>query len=184
MEILIVDDDPTVLEFCRRGISGEEFEVSAAPSGEAAAKLLRSRKFDILLADIIMDPPDGLALAEMVRKSHAGTDVILITGYPSGDSTINALKAGVYDYIVKPIDLLLLKAALRRCVERREIRGRLAEAGEAARSAARHLKKLSERLSKLRREDAPDHFRLERDGCQALAESALKALEEIWGHHT
>lgn len=176
MDLLVVDDEPQVLELCRRGLAGTELTIISAGSAREALQLLGQRRFDILLSDIHMGAPGGLELAKLALKRDPSLDVLIMTGYPSMDSVINALKLGVYDFIIKPLDLVLLKAAIRRCVERRMLHARLAEASSDANASVKILRELGERLSALR--SAPG-AELDHDACRQLAARLLADLERL-----
>lgn len=125
MEILAVDDEAPIRDILRRGIEGGTFKVTTAASGNEALALLAQKHFDVVLTDIHMEPPGGLELTRMIREKHPHIDVIILTGYATMDTVIKAFKIGAYDYLAKPLDLILVKAALRRCLDKRAYQAQL-----------------------------------------------------------
>ncbi|MFH1726077.1 MAG: response regulator [Elusimicrobiota bacterium] len=178
-EILVVDDEVSILELFHRGIAGKDFKVTTVLSGEEADAILRKKRFDIVVTDVQMDPPNGLQLAKTIRERWPRTDVIIVTGYPSMDTTINALKYGAYDFIVKPLDLFLMKTALKRCVEHRTMHARLESIGTTAEKLAGDIAGLEERLAKISKDAPAESNELERDACRAIAEQTRGALEQL-----
>ena len=179
MELLVVDDEASILNVCLRGISKDEFSVAAAESVEEAMRQLARRRFDIVLTDLIMAPMNGLHLIKHVLAHHAWTDVIVMTGYPSFDNTVKALQLGATDYITKPLDLILLKAALRRCSRRRELEKRLEESAAACSRIAKGMEKAAHHLNAIRRTAVGGDFELERDACLTAIDVALRDIEAL-----
>ena len=139
MNVLLVDDDEDIVKLLSRAIEGAQFKVTAVTSGAEALALLAGGEFDVLLSDVMMEPPGGIELTKAVREKYPRTDVILLTGYPTVDTLIKALKLGAYDYLIKPLDLMLVKAALRRCGQKRELEARAARAEAAVKAVADRL---------------------------------------------
>ena len=113
----------------------EGYDVVATASGEAALEHVRSEPFDLLLTDLRMEGMSGVELMAEVRKRWPDTPSIMLTGYASLDSAIEALREGAYDYLIKPTHVDVLKAAVARGVERgtlaRSLRERVSELDEA-----------------------------------------------------
>lgn len=116
--ILFADDDVAVLKPTTTALMRAGFMVTAAASGhEALARLSEQGAYDLLLADIAMPGNAGLELAEWAVR-EALLPVVLITGYPSVATAVQALRAGVVDYITKPFDFDELFARLDMAIER------------------------------------------------------------------
>jgi DNA-binding NtrC family response regulator len=103
--ILVVDDELLIRDLLYDFFSGQGWNISVAASGEKALDILREKKIDLVLTDIKMPEMDGLTLTGRVRQSYPGMPVVVMTGYPSVDSAIEALRAKVEDYIVKPFNI-------------------------------------------------------------------------------
>lgn len=123
--ILVVDDEPAVCSLLRRALEREHAVEIAADAADARGTLER-RPFDLVLTDLSMPGPmDGIGLFRWVRENRPGTDVILLTGVPTLESSLEAFRFGVFDYVVKPLDLDGLQKTVARCLERRRLVGEL-----------------------------------------------------------
>ena len=101
--ILVVDDDPLVRRSLSEFLTVEGFTVSSAGNGTEAISLLKQYTADIVIADIKMPGVDGIQLLKQIKALNTETPVILMTGYGSIDSAVEAMKEGAYDYVTKPI---------------------------------------------------------------------------------
>jgi DNA-binding NtrC family response regulator len=110
-KILIAEDEEITLKHIRSTLEREGYEVTGVPDGRKALEKIENELFDILIADIKMPGLTGIELLEKVRERRLETEVIIITGYGSIGSAVDAIKKGARDYITKPFDLdeLLLK---------------------------------------------------------------------------
>jgi DNA-binding NtrC family response regulator len=102
--ILIVDDEERQREIYRDILEGEGYEAATASSGEAALRLLAGRRFDLVITDLNMAGMTGVQLLSEIVSADPTVVVILITGYPSIQSAIEATRRGVYEYLEKPVD--------------------------------------------------------------------------------
>ncbi len=102
--ILIVDDEVRQREIYRDVLEGEDYRVEVAPSGEAARRLLEQRRFDLVITDMNMPGMTGLQLLSDIVQKDPTVAVVLITGYSSIESAIEATKKGVYAYLEKPVE--------------------------------------------------------------------------------
>jgi DNA-binding NtrC family response regulator len=101
--ILIVDDDPLVRRSLSEFLTIEGFTVSSAGSAKEAISLLKDYTADIVITDIKMPEIDGIQFMKQLKQLNPETPIILMTGYGSIDSAVEAMKEGAYDYITKPI---------------------------------------------------------------------------------
>jgi len=118
--VLVADDDPEVrdliTEYCReRGLS-----VTVARDGRAAVSELERAgdAYDIIFTDVAMPGADGFAVLSAARAAHPSVYVVIITGYASLESAIEAVRAGANDYLAKPFSLGQIDVALARARER------------------------------------------------------------------
>src|SRR5882672_9009559 len=102
IHILVVDDERSLRESCATVLRYEGYEVSLASHGDEAGLMLKRSKFDIVLLDLYMGDVPGMRLLRMCLEAHPDTIVIMITGNPSVDSSLEALRAGAWDYLPKP----------------------------------------------------------------------------------
>ncbi|MGE5308413.1 MAG: ATP-binding protein [Deltaproteobacteria bacterium] len=116
--ILVVDDEPIVRELLERTLGGGEYDLETCDGGAAALEHLRSRFFNVLITDLKMPKVSGLDVLREVKKINPYTEVIIITGYPTIEGAVDAIKIGAFDFICKPFDILELKSTVSRCIER------------------------------------------------------------------
>ncbi|HEU5220122.1 MAG TPA: sigma-54 dependent transcriptional regulator, partial [Gemmatimonadales bacterium] len=102
IKILLVDDERTLRESCASVLQLDGFSVTLAGRGEEALELLRRRKFDIVLVDLYMSNVSGLELLKTALDTNRDTIVVVMTGNPSVTTSIEALRAGAWDYLPKP----------------------------------------------------------------------------------
>ena len=102
--ILIVDDEQRQREIYRDVLEGEGYSAETAASGEAALRLLNQKRFDLVITDLNLTGMTGVDLLGAIVKADPTVAVVLITGYPSIQSAIDATKKGVYAYLEKPVD--------------------------------------------------------------------------------
>jgi CheY-like chemotaxis protein/anti-anti-sigma regulatory factor len=125
--VLVVDDEESVRITTAAILEQEGYEVSTAESGrEALASAARSH-YDLVLTDLRMDDMDGMALLHELQARHPNVVTVVLTGYASIESSIDALRQGVYDYLVKPCMVEDLKRTVRRALEHREQRLQISE---------------------------------------------------------
>lgn len=103
-KILVVDDDPATLRLCQRILERHGFEVNIAASAREALRLAEESAYDLLITDIRMPIMDGFELASRFRQIHSDAAVILITGFGSVETSIQALRKGVDGLLVKPFE--------------------------------------------------------------------------------
>ncbi len=102
IRVLIVDDDRTLRESCASVLQYEGYQVSLCSRGDEARETLKRNRFDIVLLDLYMPEVSGLRLLRTCLEAHSDTIVLVITGNPSVDSSLDALRAGAWDYLPKP----------------------------------------------------------------------------------
>jgi len=156
--ILVVDDDAAMGETLALTLSSAGFEPRRAGDAEAALRLLDEEPFDAVLADIRMPGTDGLALCRRVRERRPAVAVIVMTAFGDMDAAVEAIRAGAYDFLAKPLDDDALGFALDRAVERarlteelRVVRRRLraAEPFEELLGESRELRELCRLLDRV-----------------------------------
>jgi diguanylate cyclase (GGDEF)-like protein/PAS domain S-box-containing protein len=119
--ILIADDDEQIREVLHE-LLAEDYDCYEVGSGEEALEVVARENFDLLLSDIMMGGITGLEMVPQVLKQSPDTVVIMISGEQNIESAIEALRAGAFDYITKPFDLLHVEAAVKRAREHQELR--------------------------------------------------------------
>jgi DNA-binding NtrC family response regulator len=119
--LLVVDDDRHVLESMADWLRGQGYDLDASPGYANALERLRGRNFELVLADVRLRDGDGFDLLEQCRRNWPGTQVILMTGYGSPDGAIEAIHAGAFDYITKPLIGDELRMAIERALSQRSV---------------------------------------------------------------
>lgn len=115
--ILVVDDELLIRDLLYDFFTGQGWEISVAEDGEKALAMIRNKKYDVILTDIKMPEMDGLTLSGHVRQSDPEMPIVLMTGYPSVDSAIAALRSRVNDYVIKPFNITQLFKLLESLVQ-------------------------------------------------------------------
>jgi DNA-binding NtrC family response regulator len=100
--VLVVDDEKVVCNSCQKILAKKGYNVDTALTAEEALKKVKGNGFNVVIADWKMPEIDGMEIAKRVKKENPNTVVIMITGYPSVESSIKALRSGVSDYVPKP----------------------------------------------------------------------------------
>ena len=118
MHILVVDDDPEIVEILVDLLRELDFRVECAANGAEALARIEAKDFDLMLTDIKMPVMDGMELIRRVRSREKSPVIIVITAYASVQSAIEAVKFGVYDYISKPFNLDNVSNVVKRALEK------------------------------------------------------------------
>ncbi|MDQ4122467.1 MAG: response regulator [Acidobacteriota bacterium] len=119
--ILIVDDEPEIRSLLFDFLSNS-YECLQADSAEAALAEIRRQNFAVVISDICLPGMSGLEMIPQIAAQSPETAVIVISGQQTVEDAINALRAGAFDYILKPFDLLQVEAAVRRAAEHFELK--------------------------------------------------------------
>lgn len=112
--ILVVDDEPSIRDLLSKTLALAEYEVDVAPDGRSAIERLRSQTYDLLIVDLKMPGMDGLTVIREARRVTAELPVVIITGFSTESTAIEAVNLGVSGYLTKPFRVPeVLKAAAR-----------------------------------------------------------------------
>jgi signal transduction histidine kinase len=136
-KVLVVDDEDSVVVTIKAILQLDGYDVATTTSGAQARAMVRETEYDLVLTDLRLEDGDGLDVLKAVRERYPETVTIMLTGYASLESAIQALRAGAYDYLVKPSEVEELRSTVARGIERRrlgqELRLRVAELERANR---------------------------------------------------
>lgn len=113
LPVLIVEDDPDLLEALCATLKLDGYTTLAASSGEQAIDLLRTRPTGLVISDVQMRPMDGYTLLQAIKRSHPWIPVVLMTAYGEVDKAVAAMRSGASDYLLKPFDPHSLLAHVR-----------------------------------------------------------------------
>jgi len=125
--ILLVEDDHANALMLKEALSRWGYAVTEVESGDDAIRLGKAEPFDVVLCDIRVGRTDGLEVLRVFRRIHPDSVVIMMTGFGSVDTAVEAIKAGAFDYISKPFKFDEIKLSLARAVEQREANRRTGE---------------------------------------------------------
>ncbi len=114
--ILVVDDEASIRELLTRTLALTEYHVEAVGDGRTALERLRLAAYDLLIADLRMPAMDGLTLIKEARRLHPSLKVVIITGYSTEASAIEAVNLGVVGYLVKPFRVPHVLSAVARAL--------------------------------------------------------------------
>jgi len=121
--ILIVDDDTDALEVYRTRLSHAGFEVETAESAEQALARVGAFQPRLVVTDVRMEGMSGLELLERLRGAMEGLDVVVMTGHEDMETAVTAMRAGAFDFLVKPVDPKALQALAERCFREQALGG-------------------------------------------------------------
>jgi two-component system, sensor histidine kinase len=119
--LLVVDDETALLSLCCRRLERLGYSVCAANSGKEALAILKERGIDILITDFHMPEMDGCETIRKAKEINAYIQCIVITGFSDLKMAINAMGAGAFDYLQKPIDFTELDVAIKKGLEKRKL---------------------------------------------------------------
>lgn len=125
--ILVVDDEENVRITTAAILEQEGYELDTASDGHEALNKIKNGDFDLVLTDLRMEGLDGHALLQEICSKHPNVVTVVLTGYASIESSIDALRCGVYDYLVKPCVVDDLKLTVRRALEHKHQRTHISE---------------------------------------------------------
>lgn len=130
--IMVVDDDRSIRETLENHLREGGHEVTSAASAEEALSKVAAADPSLVITDVRMTGMDGLALLAKLREARRETDVVVITAFEDMRTAIAAMKAGAFDYLVKPLDLDQIDLTVERCLKDQRSRRRLAQFTEEA----------------------------------------------------
>jgi two-component system, NtrC family, response regulator AtoC len=117
-KIAVVDDEPIVCRETKRALEKEHYEVETFSDGETALQRFEQTDFDLVLCDLRLPGFNGIDLLKSVRRRHNDCEVIIITAYSSVDTAIEAIQAGAFHYVTKPIKMAELKLLVKRVLDK------------------------------------------------------------------
>jgi len=143
--ILFVDDEESILDVASQYFQRQGYQTLTASNGVEALKILKNESVDCCFTDINMPVMNGLDLAENIRLLDATMPVIVMTGYPSLENTIQTIKNGVVDFLIKPVNLKQMGLCLQRVLRQRKLFAENVLLKEEVKSKQR-LEKLNQEL--------------------------------------
>jgi len=117
-KLLVVEDEKIALKNLVHVLKKDGYDVTGAQSGTAALVLIESQPFDVVLTDLKMEKVDGMQVLKKCRERNPETEVIMITGYATPESAVEAMKAGAFYYIAKPFRLEEVRQMVGEAIEK------------------------------------------------------------------
>ena len=132
--ILIVEDEFIARENLEHILQKEDYQILALESGVEALKELEKNEFDLVMTDLRMQQVDGMQVLERTRELYPDTEVIMITGYATVSTAVEAMQKGAYHYLAKPYKIDEVRILVRQALERRWLKQEVNELRQQVRS--------------------------------------------------
>ena len=172
-KILVVDDELFVRELLLEFLGKQGFEVHLAESGEKALEVAKSVPVQIALIDLKMPGMDGIQTLKELRKISPEILAIIMTGYPTIESAVEALRSGACDYVIKPFKLNELRASIDKAMKEHQLKYEIDELKGKIRNLEEELKNYQKGTKN------PDHLKFNPGpGVTPIAGGALYAIEQ------
>ena len=120
-KILVVDDERIICAGCEKILGEAGYQVKTTLSARKALEMLKEESFDIVITDIKMPELSGIELLEIVRKEYPEITVIVITGYSTVETAVEAMKLGAFDYLPKPFTSDQVILVIKKAIERKNL---------------------------------------------------------------
>jgi two-component system copper resistance phosphate regulon response regulator CusR len=118
MNLLLVEDEPSVVSVISRGLTDEGFTVSIAPDGLIGKQMAIENQFDLIILDIMLPGINGLELCKIIKEQKPNTPIIMLTALGTTENVVNGLDNGADDYLIKPFKFAELFARIRMLLRR------------------------------------------------------------------
>ncbi|WP_025143229.1 response regulator transcription factor [Pedobacter jeongneungensis] len=118
MNLLLVEDEPSVVSVISRGLNDEGFTVSIAPDGSIGKQMAMENQFDLIILDIMLPGINGLELCKIIKEQKPNTPIIMLTALGTTENVVNGLDNGADDYLIKPFKFAELFARIRMLLRR------------------------------------------------------------------
>ncbi len=128
-DILVIDDDPSIARAFERFLKYDRHEFRVASSAEAGLRLLAERLPDLVFMDVRMPGLDGLQALPMMRAEYPSVDVVIMTAHGTSQTSIDAMRAGAFDLLPKPLDVEALRVIITKVTTAQRVRAKMAASG-------------------------------------------------------
>lgn len=118
LRVAIIDDEPLACRRIQRGLGKDRYVIETFGDGESAIKRMPEAPFDLVLCDLRLPGINGLDVLEKVKECQPRTEVIVMTGYGSVDTAVEAIRVGAFHYLVKPLKIVELRSLAARALEK------------------------------------------------------------------
>lgn len=121
MKVLVIEDEPKVASFIRRGLEELQFEVEVAFDGMIGEKMALTRKYDVIVLDIIIPGKNGIELCRKIKEVKSATPVLMLTALGTTEDKVTGFEAGADDYLLKPFEFAELVARIKALTRRTQM---------------------------------------------------------------
>lgn len=121
MRVLVIEDEPKVASFIKRGLEELSFQVDVAFDGMIGEKLALTRKYDVLVLDIIIPGKNGIELCRKIKEAKPEVPVLMLTALGTTDDKVTGFEAGADDYLLKPFEFAELVVRIKALTRRNKI---------------------------------------------------------------
>src|SRR5437879_7513280 len=159
--VLIVDDEPDLLELVSLTLSRMSLQTRTAPDIDTARRLLKTERFDLCLTDMRLPDGDGLELVAWIQENKASVPVAVITAHGNVESAVRALKLGAFDFVSKPLDLGVLRKLVGSAIRLRagaDERTAASSPGARLLGSSAVMEQLRDMIARVARSQAPVHI--------------------------
>lgn len=126
IRILVIDDELGIRNLLEYELGKQGYTVKTAPNGQEGVEQFKKNKFHLVISDIKMPKLDGLQVLEFVKKSDPDTEMIMITGFGTVETAVEAMRKGAYDFVQKPFNIDELLSLVEKAVEKVELKAVIA----------------------------------------------------------
>lgn len=156
--VLIVDDEESIRVTLAEFVKDDQYDVHTAADAEEALRLIEDQPFDVVVTDIILPRVNGVALLGEIRKRWPDTQVIMLTGDPTVETAAEAVRAGAFDYLIKPVPKSAIRRVVANAVQVKTLTDEKRKLEESNKWYQHHLEELIEaRTKELRKSES--HYR-------------------------
>jgi DNA-binding response OmpR family regulator len=183
VRILVIEDEPRILEFLARGLEAEGFSVLGARDGQEGLRLAEKAPCDLVILDLLLPRLDGLSVLRALETARPDLPVVIVSARADLKTKLNGFDLGARDYLTKPFSFDELLARVRVHLRRPDDRtdAHVLRVGSLTLDLARRQAQLGDRLVELSdREFKVLHSLLE---CAGEVVSRERLLSEVWGYH-
>jgi DNA-binding response OmpR family regulator len=183
VRILVIEDEPRILDFVSRGLEAEGFSVLGARDGQEGLRLAEALSCDLVILDLLLPRLDGLSVLRALEAKQPSLPVVIVSARADLTTKLNGFGLGARDYLTKPFSFDELLARVRVHLRRPDERGNgyVLQSGTLALDVARRQAKLGDRVVDL----SDREFKLLRRLLECAGEvlSRERLLSEVWGYH-
>jgi len=181
VRILVVEDEPKIARFIKKGLSEEGYAVDVAKNGEEAISFATSAPYDVVILDLLLPRIDGITVCRRLRESDMSVSILILTAKDSIEDRVAGLDAGADDYLVKPFAFAELLARIRALLRRpKGMKPNLLQVGDLELDVAmRRVTRAGSTIELTPKEYSLLEYMM-RNRCQVLTRTQI--LEHVWNY--